>query len=179
VLCNEEERGDAHLLQELIKKHRVEVLQITPSRFKWWMAQVSQSEVWKALSIVMIGAEPLTMDLLERLRSVTNARIFNLYGPTETTVWTSVCEVTSGENITIGKPISGAAMVVLNPALQLQPTGVIGEICILGAGVGRGYLRHPEWDHGVFITSSFNAGERMYRTGDTVNLYTQAAAIIR
>ncbi|OME67950.1 non-ribosomal peptide synthetase, partial [Paenibacillus sp. FSL A5-0031] len=30
VLCNEEERGDAHLLQELIKKHRVEVLQITP-----------------------------------------------------------------------------------------------------------------------------------------------------
>ncbi|MGO4347851.1 amino acid adenylation domain-containing protein [Paenibacillus sp. MCAF9] len=166
VLCNEEERSDAHLLQELINKHRVEVLQITPSRFKWWMAQVSQSEVWKSLSVVMIGAEPLTMDLLGRLRSVTNARIFNLYGPTETTVWTSVCEVTSGENITIGKPISGAAMVVLNPALQLQPTGVIGEICILGAGVGRGYLRHPEWDQGVFITSPFGTGERMYRTGD-------------
>ncbi|OME79416.1 non-ribosomal peptide synthetase, partial [Paenibacillus sp. FSL A5-0031] len=163
---NEEERGDAHLLQELIKKHRVEVLQITPSRFKWWMAQVSQSEVWKFLSVVMIGAEPLTMDLLERLRAMTSARIFNLYGPTETTVWTSVCEVTSGEAITIGTPIAGATMVVLSPELQLQPTGVIGEICIGGAGVGRGYLRHPEWDEGTFIMSPFGTGERMYRTGD-------------
>ncbi|WP_145939634.1 condensation domain-containing protein, partial [Paenibacillus glacialis] len=166
VLANEEERNDAYLLQELMAKHEVDVLQITPSRFKWWMAQVGQTESWKALSVVMIGAEPLTLELLERLRVVTKARIFNLYGPTETTVWTSVCEVTHGEAITIGTPIAGAGMVVLNAKSQPQPIGVVGELYIGGSGVGRGYLSHPEWNEGVFIPNPFCTGERMYRTGD-------------
>ncbi|OAB39550.1 hypothetical protein PGLA_19325 [Paenibacillus glacialis] len=166
VLANEEERNDAYLLQDLMTKYEVDVLQITPSRFKWWMAQVGQTESWKALSVVMIGAEPLTLELLERLRAVTKARIFNLYGPTETTVWTSVCEVTDGEVITIGTPIAGAGMVVLNAKLQPQPIGVVGELYIGGAGVGRGYLSHPEWNEGVFIQNPFREGERMYRTGD-------------
>jgi tyrocidine synthetase-3 len=166
VLANEEERNDAYLLQELMDKYEVDVLQITPSRFKWWMAQVGQTDSLKSLSVVMIGAEPLTTDLLDRLRAVTQARIFNLYGPTETTVWTSVREVTHGETITIGTPIAGAGMVVLNAELQPQPIGIVGELYIGGAGVGRGYLSHPEWNEGVFIPNPFRAGERMYRTGD-------------
>ncbi|WP_082063125.1 non-ribosomal peptide synthetase [Paenibacillus sp. IHBB 10380] len=166
VLANEEERNDAYLLQELMAKYKVDVLQITPSRFKWWMAQVGQTDSMKALSVVMIGAEPLTMELLNRLSGVTQARIFNLYGPTETTVWTSVCEVTHGEAITIGTPIAGAGMVVLNAELQPQPIGVVGELYIGGSGVGRGYLSHPEWNEGAFIANPFREGERMYRTGD-------------
>ncbi|GKU77860.1 non-ribosomal peptide synthetase [Paenibacillus sp. L3-i20] len=166
VLADEEERNDAILLQRLIEKQKVDVLQITPSRFKWWMAQVGETEVLKPLSILMIGAEPLTEQLLGRLREATNARIFNLYGPTETTVWTSICEVTDGQNITIGTPIAGAGMVILNHNLALQPKGAIGEICIGGAGVGRGYLGHPEWDEGAFVPNPFRADERMYRTGD-------------
>ncbi|MBH5318588.1 amino acid adenylation domain-containing protein [Paenibacillus sp. GSMTC-2017] len=166
VFANEEERNDAYLLQGLMERHKVDVLQITPSRFKWWIAQIGQLDVWQSLSVLMIGAEPLTGQLLERLRAQTNARIFNLYGPTETTVWTSIFEVTSGENISIGTPIDGAVMIVLNDELQLQPVGIVGEICIGGAGVGRGYLGHPEWNKGVFVPNPFQEGERLYRTGD-------------
>ncbi|MFS0838676.1 amino acid adenylation domain-containing protein [Paenibacillus sp. 1P03SA] len=165
VLASEEERGDAALLQGLIDAHGVDVLQITPSRFKWWMNQRGETDGLKKLSILMIGAEPLTADVLGRLRAATGARLFNLYGPTETTVWTSIREVTEGEDISIGTPIEGSLMMVLDEGLKLQPTGVTGEICIGGPGVGRGYLSHPEWDV-AFVPNPYAPGERMYRTGD-------------
>ncbi|REK76182.1 non-ribosomal peptide synthetase [Paenibacillus paeoniae] len=165
VLASEEERNDAILLQGLIAAHGVDVLQITPSRFKWWMNQTGDTDALQGLSVLMIGAEPLTADLLTRLRAATGARLFNLYGPTETTVWTSIREVTAGEDITIGTPIEGSVMMVLDEGLKLQPTGVVGEICIGGAGVGRGYLSHPEWDI-AFVPNPYAQGEKMYRTGD-------------
>ncbi len=165
VLASEEERSDAALLQGLIDKHGVDVLQITPSRFKWWMNQRGETDGWQKLRILMIGAEPLTSDVLIRLRAATKARLYNLYGPTETTVWTSIQEVTEGEDISIGTPIKGSVMMVLDEGLRLQPTGVTGEICIGGPGVGRGYLNHPEWDV-AFVPNPYVPGERMYRTGD-------------
>ncbi|MWV42597.1 amino acid adenylation domain-containing protein [Paenibacillus sp. HJL G12] len=165
VLASEEERGDAALLQGLIDAHGVDVLQITPSRFKWWMNQRGETDGLQKLRILMIGAEPLTADVLGRLRAATGARLFNLYGPTETTVWTSIREVTEGEDISIGTPIEGSVMMVLDEGLKLQPTGVTGEICIGGPGVGRGYLSHPEWDV-AFVPNPYAPGERMYRTGD-------------
>ncbi|UNK21121.1 amino acid adenylation domain-containing protein [Paenibacillus sp. N3/727] len=165
VLANEEERGDAALLQGLIDTHSVDVLQITPSRFKWWMNQRGETDGLQKLRILMIGAEPLTVDVLGRLRAATGGRLFNLYGPTETTVWTSIREVTEGEDISIGTPIEGSVMMVLDEGLKLQPTGVTGEICIGGPGVGRGYLSHPEWDV-AFVPNPYAPGERMYRTGD-------------
>ncbi|GGG69816.1 non-ribosomal peptide synthetase [Paenibacillus radicis (ex Gao et al. 2016)] len=165
VLANDEERGDAALLQGLIHTHSVDVLQITPSRFKWWMNQLGETDGLQTLRLLMIGAEPLTADVLGRLRAATGARLFNLYGPTETTVWTSIREVTEGDDITIGTPIEGSVMMVLDEELKLQPTGVTGEICIGGPGVGRGYLSHPEWDV-AFVPNPYAPGERMYRTGD-------------
>ncbi|MVO98199.1 non-ribosomal peptide synthetase [Paenibacillus lutrae] len=165
VLASEEERGDAALLQALVDAHGVDVLQITPSRFKWWMNQRGETDGLQKLCIVMIGAEPLTADVLGRLRAATGARLFNLYGPTETTVWTSIREVTEGEDISIGRPIEGSVMMVLDEGMKLQPTGVTGEICIGGPGVGRGYLSHPEWDV-AFVPNPYAPGERMYRTGD-------------
>lgn len=165
ILASEEERGDAALLQGLIDAHGIDVLQITPSRFKWWMNQRGETDGLQKLRILMIGAEPLTADVLGRLRAATGARLFNLYGPTETTVWTSIQEVTEGEDISIGTPIEGSVMMVLDEGLKLQPTGVTGEICIGGPGVGRGYLSHPEWDV-AFVPNPYAPGERMYRTGD-------------
>ena len=55
VLASEEERGDAALLQGLIDTHNVDVLQITPSRFKWW----SVADVWGEL----LGYDQLTADV--------------------------------------------------------------------------------------------------------------------
>ena len=76
-------------------------------------------------------------------------------------MWTSIREVTEGEDISIGTPIEGSVMMVLDEGLKLQPTGVTGEICIGGPGVGRGYLSHPEWDV-AYVPNPYAPGERIY-----------------
>ncbi|MCG7406875.1 amino acid adenylation domain-containing protein [Paenibacillus sp. ACRRX] len=198
VLANDEEKSDTTQLSELIRKHHVQVLQTTPSRTKWWIAQSGDLSAWQNLHILMIGAEPLSRHLLSELQSSTKARIYNLYGPTETTVWTAVQEVThvgrryeeqeqsplqSDElldqqpfnlqshlepavEITIGTPIAGAEMLVLNADGRLQPIGVLGEIHIGGDGLGRGYMAHEDWTMQAFVDHPYRQGEKLYRTGD-------------
>ncbi|MCU7551486.1 non-ribosomal peptide synthetase, partial [Chitinophagaceae bacterium LB-8] len=46
------------------------------------------------------------------------------------------------------------------------PIGVVGEICVGGAGLARGYLNREELTREKFIASPFKAGARLYRTGD-------------
>ena len=45
------------------------------------------------------------MQLLEKLKQVTCARIFNTYGPTEITVSCNACELTDRDRITVGRPL--------------------------------------------------------------------------
>jgi len=97
----------------------------------------------------------------------------NEYGPTETTV-----VATSGyvppengnplQRPPIGRPIDGAEIYIVDESLNLIPRGEIGELCVGGAGVGRGYVNSPELTAGKFVADPFinKPGARMYRTGD-------------
>jgi acyl carrier protein len=54
----------------------------------------------------------------------------------------------------------------MNRNMQLVPYGSIGEICIGGVGLARGYLNREELTKEKFITNPYNPSERLYRTGD-------------
>lgn len=71
-------------------------------------------------------------------------------------------------HVPIGQPIQNIQLYVLSPSLELAPVGVSGELCVSGAGVGRGYLNDPGRTAEVFIPNPFaeTAGQRVYRTGD-------------
>jgi non-ribosomal peptide synthase protein (TIGR01720 family) len=92
-------------------------------------------------------------------------RLFNEYGPTETVVGCAVAELS--QSVTIGRPIPGVQLYVLDPQQQLVPVGVAGELYIGGLGVARGYLNQPELTAARFIENPFGAG-KLYRTGDRV-----------
>ena len=71
--------------------------------------------------------------------------MFNEYGPTENCVWTTVSELSKGnEAIHIGKPIQNVKVYVLDDNKLLLPNGITGELYIGGAGLARGYLNQPE-----------------------------------
>ena len=96
-----------------------------------------------------------------------NYQLVNNYGPTENTVVATSYNVGSHHlNIPIGKPISNVKIYILNQEGQLQAKGVVGELHITGASLARGYLNQEELTKEKFIASSFNEGERLYKTGD-------------
>ncbi|MFC5770766.1 amino acid adenylation domain-containing protein [Thauera sinica] len=102
-------------------------------------------------------------------------RLINAYGPTETTVCatTHVCAPDPGATIVpIGRPIANMRVYLLDADQQPVPAGAVGEICIGGVGVARGYLNKPALTSECFLPDPFAAqrdgsgGDRMYRTGD-------------
>jgi len=64
-----------------------------------------------------------------------------------------------------GQPLSNTEVYVLDRHGQPVPEGVIGELCIGGAGVGLGYVNDAELTAKHFVANPFSAG-RLYKTGD-------------
>lgn len=98
------------------------------------------------------------------------ADYYNSYGPTETSVCVTHYKVDPaqpyGARIPIGVPISGTSIYLLDERLRPVPFGVVGEICIGGAGLARGYLNRDDLTAAAFVPSPFDDGGRLYRTGD-------------
>lgn len=97
---------------------------------------------------------------------------FNLYGPTENTVIASFGPVAfdgSGPP-SIGRGVANVQLYVLDDFLQPVPAGVVGELYVGGASVGRGYLQRPRLTAERFVPDPFadTQGARLYRTGDLV-----------
>ncbi|WP_149100738.1 non-ribosomal peptide synthetase [Actinoplanes teichomyceticus] len=97
-----------------------------------------------------------------------DVRLLNAYGPTETTVGATVQDLTgaSGGDVAIGAPIPGTRIYVLDRYLSPVPDGVVGELCIAGASVARGYAARPGLTAERFLPDPLVPGERMFRTGD-------------
>ena len=125
----------------------------------------------KSLRWVYLGGEPIRMNALSQWlqHPSCRAQVANSYGPTECTdvvSWYVIDDMTplSG-GVPIGKPICNTEIHVVNDALKPVPHGVVGEICIAGAGVGLGYLKRDELTAQVFVENPFGHG-KLYRTGD-------------
>lgn len=71
--------------------------------------------------------------------------------------------------IPIGKPLSNLRLYIVDSAMRLLPVGSVGELCISGLQVGKGYYRRPDKTAEVFIPNPFDETEgyeTLYRTGD-------------
>lgn len=115
---------------------------------------------------LLVGGEACPGQLVERW-SRPGRRILNTYGPTEATVTATWCELRPGRPVTIGRPLPTYSIVLLDEERNLVPDGEIGEICIGGPGVARGYVGRPDLTADRFIEHALAPpGCRLYRTGD-------------
>lgn len=117
------------------------------------------------------GGEVLPESLVDRWRP--RVRLFNAYGPTECTVGATAarCDQRAGQP-SIGTPLDGVDVHVLDEEGQPVAPGQTGELHIGGPGVARGYLDQPEATAAAFVpdTLSRRPGARLYRTGDMARL---------
>jgi non-ribosomal peptide synthetase-like protein len=103
-------------------------------------------------------------------------QIINTYGPTEASTDTSRQSLRPGEPITIGSPFPNVTYVILEvDQLRPLPHGEIGELCIGGVHVARGYRNQPEQTAQKFITHPQFG--RLYRTGDKCKIDIQARRV--
>lgn len=166
ILANEEEAKIPAHLDALILKNDVDILQTTPSKMKTLIADNKHLAYLKKLKAIILGGEALDTVLANRLRNLSNAKLFNIYGPTETTVWsTNLCLKDDMKEISIGKPIANTQIYIVDKYLNLMPLGVVGELCIAGDGVGLGYLNRPELNKEKFVDNPFGP-TKLYKTGD-------------
>ena len=128
----------------------------------------------------------------------------NVYGPTEATIWATSqplerADLDATEEVSIGRALPGLFCLLMPSVaaaaapsegdaaaaaggVAVKGAGVVGELCIGGIGVARGYLGRPELTAKAFVelsatdddggfrlrrdTDKVAAAVRVYRTGD-------------
>jgi amino acid adenylation domain-containing protein len=125
-----------------------------------------------SLRTVIVAGEPCPGDLVLTHRALLpGAGLYDEYGPTEATVWATVDGPARGSGVTIGRPIAGTRVRLLDRALALVPAGAPAELLIGGEGLARGYHGRADLTALRFVPDPFagqaaEPGARLYRTGD-------------
>jgi amino acid adenylation domain-containing protein len=168
-----EDVGAQNLLAALRRAKQRDLVKITPAHLEALGLQLSSEEVKGMTRTFVIGGENLLAESLRLWREFApDTRLINEYGPTETVVGCCIYEVNAEDplngSVPIGRPIANAQLYILNESLEPVPPGVMGELYIAGAGVGRGYLNRPELTRERFLPDPFSADSeaRMYKSGD-------------
>ncbi len=165
VIATADEAREPDRLRSLIERTAATAMQATPQT---WRLLESAGGVPAGLRLRLCGGETLPADLADQLMAP-GVTLWNLYGPTETTVWSAAGVVTSAaEAAEIGPPIEHTRVYVLDERLMPVPAGVVGEVCLAGQGVARGYHGQPRLTARSFRPDPWSdePGARMYRTGD-------------
>ncbi|TDO73427.1 surfactin family lipopeptide synthetase A [Flavobacterium chryseum] len=167
VLCDENTLLSPHELSKIIKEEGITIMWFTVGLLNQIIDD--NIELFEGLDTILAGGDKLSFTHIDRLqRSYPHLEIINGYGPTENTTFslTHKIGILNNTNIPIGKPITNSTVYILDKNDNLVPKGVMGEICLGGAGLSRGYLNQPKLTREKFVSHIFKGNERLYKTGD-------------
>ncbi|KAL2911426.1 hypothetical protein HK105_209105 [Polyrhizophydium stewartii] len=141
---------------------RVTALMMTPTGLSY----LGSPSLFPKLKTVTVGGEACP-DELKNLWAP-YVQFNNLYGPSEVSDFTFLTQLKDDDKVTVGKPIPNASSYIVDSAGYLVPIGVVGEMCLGGIGVSRGYINLPDLTAQRFVPDPFSPepGARMFRTGD-------------
>ena len=167
---------------QLLAREGVTVLNQTPSAFRQliWAESNAPARLKLNLRFVICAGEALELQSLKPWFDIHGDQqpvVVNMYGITETTVHSTYRPITRKDldgavGSVIGVPIPDLQIYLVDDQLNPVPPGVVGEICVAGEGVARGYLKRDELTAQRFLANPFSAtpGARMYRSGDLARL---------
>jgi nonribosomal peptide synthetase DhbF len=181
VVVDEAARRDPELLLDQLRRHQVDRICLPPAMLRALAQSWAGPRTGETLSLreVFVGGEPLqlTPDVLRFLNDVGTQRLENQYGPSETHEVSSCVLVGDVDqwplSPSVGHPIAGLDVYLLDQLLRPVPVGVTGELYVAGHGLARGYLQRPALTAERFVANPFTRNaQRMYRTGDTARWNT-------
>jgi long-chain acyl-CoA synthetase len=147
------ERGVAVLMRwfdpvgflELIAEHRLQVSAVVPSMLQILLSQPLEDYDLSSLQYLTSGGAPLALEVAEQfVRRVPSVSIRQGYGLTETAALISSNPVGREKPGSVGVPVPGTEVRILDEADRELPRGEVGEICARSPGVMQGYWRSPD-----------------------------------
>ncbi|WP_421546121.1 amino acid adenylation domain-containing protein [Lactiplantibacillus plantarum] len=151
-------RVDYQLLKQFVIKNKISLMILPP-------AVLNAEDLLPVNKLVVAGES--TPEEIYKAYEKNHTQMFNAYGPTEVTVIGTVKEYESGmSSNNIGQALKNMTACALDNQNRVVPIGAIGELCIGGPGVARGYISDRGKTEKAFINHP-RLG-RLYRTGDMV-----------
>lgn len=156
-------------LSRLIIAHKIDYAFLTAGLFQQYCQ--SAPNIFDPLKTIVFGGDVINPDTLNNYIDGSQLRPFviNGYGPTEATIFSSIEYITKGVNsseYSIGKPLRHVKTFILDEHMNLQPDGVIGEICLSGIGVLTEYYKDNDDHKLVFSNNPYDGNSSLYKTGD-------------
>jgi amino acid adenylation domain-containing protein len=172
-ISNEKERMDGEELYNFYKNNEIEVSDGTPTHLGMLLRSLQGAIDLPEFKVWLLAGEALpkglVRDFYEHLE-IPGTIIYNLYGPTETCVDSTFYKVTPEnldkyDTLPIGIPLPNERIYIVDGFGNVVPQGVVGELCIAGSGLARGYLGNGV-ENEKFLTNWIDDETRVYRSGD-------------
>lgn len=165
IIPDEKRKLNMRYIQSLIDTYKVTHMLLVPSVYELILkAQKSKMEYIKE---IVLAGENINIQILHKhFEQNKHIRLYNEYGPTENSVCSTVYQLGSDSQVSIGKPISDVNAFIFNE--KMQPVGINenGVLYVGGKGVALGYINNTVETERKFLRN--NQGERIYCTGDVV-----------
>ncbi|GAB7143403.1 non-ribosomal peptide synthetase [Mycobacterium riyadhense] len=168
VQVDSEDRVAATTWVELIRQHRVSILNCVPSMLDM-ILELGGDRLGDSLRAVLLGGDWVGAELARRLaKLVPGCRFSGLGGATETAIHSTICEVIGAPparwvTVPFGVPLRNVRCRVVSPSGRDCLDWVPGELWVGGANVAAGYRNEPERTAERFVEHD---GIRWYKTGD-------------
>lgn len=133
------------------------------------LAALWPAEALEAVRLLIFGGEACPPELAERLAAGPDSagrEVWNTYGPTEATVVACAARLDGRGPVSIGLPLAGWDLAVVDANGAPVPYGEVGELVIGGVGLAR-YL-DPDKDADRYAPMPRLTWSRAYRSGDLV-----------
>ncbi|MEP7339452.1 MAG: amino acid adenylation domain-containing protein, partial [Acidobacteriota bacterium] len=158
-------------LNRVLNRYRITGCELPTAFWHEWSRDLKREDLHPSLRLVIVGGENAMRERVKAWRKF-EVPLINAYGLTEVTI-TSIVYSMSPDNkmedwweFPIGRPIANTQIYILDQEMQPAPVGVIGELYIGGAGLGRGIWNQADLTAEKYIPNPFGGqpGERLYRT---------------
>ena len=120
-----------------------------------------------SLRYVICGAAPLPLDIFERFEETFNLRILEGYGLTEATCVSSLNPYWGIRKVgSIGLPLRGQPMKIVDENMNELPPRELGEIAVKGPNVMQGYYNNPQATAETIVDGWVRTGDVGYTDED-------------
>ena len=157
------DRFDPRQMLEHIEKHKVSRIGASPTMYRW-LLQTPGQERYDLSSVqrATFSTEPMSLDVAQALHERLDGTLENIYGASECRLisWTGPGDTWKQAATTVGKPVPGVRVHIVDDARRPAPVGEPGEIAAQTTQMMTGYYGDP------ILTAQVCDSEGWFYTGD-------------